>query len=94
MAADVMTPMDAGLEPERKPLRSADRFKRRRQHMVRRRAHASTPQDLLEIAFDYFRGMAMDPKIDQRDRDAQCALMAQMLEDRADQLAKPRRRNR
>jgi hypothetical protein len=89
MAAEVVQ-----FPSERKPRRDEKRLKRRRTAMIRRRANASTPQDLLAIAFDYFRGTAVDHSIDQRDRDAQSELMARMLEDRADQLAKPRRRNR
>jgi hypothetical protein len=83
-----------GPVPEQKLRRDEKRLKRRRLAMVRNRAQASTPQELLAIAFDFFRAMTVDPSIDQRERDAQSALMAQMLEDRGNQLAKPRRRNR
>jgi hypothetical protein len=83
-----------GSGPEQKLRRDEKRLKRRRLAMVRNRALASTPQELLAIAFDFFRAMTVDPSIEQRERDAQSALMAQMLEDRGNQLAKPRRRTR
>jgi hypothetical protein len=87
-----VVPVGPGDEPKLR--RDEKRLKRRRLAMVRNRALASTPQELLAVAFDFFRAMAVDPSIEQRERDAQSALMAQMLEDRGNQLAKPRRRNR
>jgi hypothetical protein len=87
-----VVPVGPGAEPKLR--RDEKRLKRRRLQMVRNRANASTPQELLAIAFDFFRAMTVDPSIEQRERDAQSALMAQMLEDRGNQLAKPRRRNR
>lgn len=92
MAADVMTPMDHGLES--KPSRDENRFGRRRLMMVRRMARAVTPMEKLVVALDYFRGTAHDKAV--RDEDAARATdsLTQLLLDKADQLAKPRRRNR
>jgi hypothetical protein len=92
MAADVMTPMDVGIEP--KPSRAETRFGRRRILMVRRMAKASTPMEKLIVALDYFRATAHDHAVKYEDAAATTDSLTQMLLDKADQLAKPRRRNR
>lgn len=92
MAADVMTPMDAGLEP--KPSRDETRFGRRRLLMVRRMARAVTPMEKLVVALDYFRATAHDHAVRYEDATRTTDSLTQLLLDKADQLAKPRRRNR
>lgn len=92
MAADVMTPMDRGLEP--KPSRDETRFQRRRILMVRRMARAVTPLERFVVALDYFRATVLDKAVRYEDASTATDSLTQLLLDRADQLAKPRRRNR
>lgn len=91
MAADVVTPQDAGIDPPRR-LRSEARAERRRIWMVRRMAKATSADEQLTIAIDYFRATALDHKIAREAAEAATLSFVQQLIDRADALAKPRRR--
>lgn len=74
-----------------KPLRSLTRHQNRRAEMVKRRAHAVRPIQLLAIAVDYLRGVAVDDSLDYAERERALREAAATLESIADKLAKTRR---
>lgn len=94
MVAELVNPMDRGLEPQRKPHRAEERARRRRAAFVARFSRAKTPGDKLDVAVDYFRATAKDHSIDQAAATTAMDQQARALIDRADQLTKTLRRNR
>ena len=94
MVAELVTPLDRGLEPPRKPFRGEDRAKKRRALFVLRIGRAHTPSDKFNAAVDYLRGMAMDPKVDRQQAETTLEHLTRSLIDAGDSLAKTIRRHR
>ena len=94
MAADVVTPFDRGLEPQRKPFKAEERAKKRRLHFITRIGRSRTPVEKLAAASDYLRATVMDPRVDQVKVSAEADRLTHLLIVAADQLAKTIRRSR
>ena len=94
MVAEVMNPLDRGLEPPRKPLRATERHNRRRALFVARMGRATTPDDKLVAAIDYLRGTAKDHAVDHDQAETTLEHLTRALIDAADNLAKTIRRQR
>ena len=94
MVAELVTPLDRGIEPHRKPLRSEDRAKKRRTLFVIRIGRAHTPRDKFNAAVDYLRGMAKDSAVDREQAETALEHLTRVLIDAGDNLAKTIRRQR
>lgn len=94
MVAELVTPMDRGLEPVRRPHRAEERHRRRRAAFVIRIGRAHSPAAKLDSAVDYFRATAKDHAVDQAQATAAFERLERVLIDAADALAKTIRRQR
>lgn len=94
MAADVVTPLDRGLEPDRRPFRGEQRAQRRRSWFIERIGRAKTTEAKVDAAIDLFRATAGDRKIDPVVASAVSEQVVQHLLAASDQIAKTIRRTR
>jgi hypothetical protein len=94
MVAELMTPLDRGLEQPRKPFRAEERAKKRRDHFILRIGRAKTPADKVAAAVDYLRAAMADHRVDPVEIVTQTDHVTHALINAADQLAKTVRRNR
>jgi len=94
MAAEVVVPIDRGVEVKREQTRAEKRAGQRRRLFIERHGRATTPRERLDAAVDYFRGVAADHRVDQVKAAVATEHLAERLVASADQLAKTIRRNR
>jgi hypothetical protein len=95
MVAELVTPLDRGLEPQPKPRRRDERLKRRRDwFIVKRMGRAKTGDEKFAAAADYLRAMATDHRADRVEADTTLEHLTRTLIDAADALAKSIRRHR
>lgn len=94
MVAELMTPLDRGLDPK-KPLRRESRLARRREwFIVKRMGRAKTSDEKFAAAADYLRAMATDHRADRTEADTVLEHLTRMAIDAGDNLAKTIRRHR
>lgn len=95
MVAELVTPMDRGLDPQRKPLtRAQQQAQKSRAAFVVRFGRAQTARAKLDVAVDYLRGMANNPGVDHDQAQDTLEQLARLAMDRADALAQTIRRHR
>lgn len=94
MAAEVVEPMDRGLEPVRRPFRAEQRAKSRRSLYVVRIGRSQSSADKLNTAIDLFRATAKDPGVDRADADRARDGLTRALIEASDALTKTIRRHR
>ena len=94
MVAELVNPLDRGLEPEPKVFRFTKRFARRRDHTNRRLGQAQSPRVKFEIAVDHFRATAKDDAVDREKADTAYEQLMWTLIHAAEALEKTIRRHR
>lgn len=93
MVAELVTPLDRGLEP-RRPSRTEGRLKRRRDWFVLKIGRAHTPDEKFTAAADYLRATAADHRVDRDQAETALEHLTRAAIDAADALAKSIRRHR
>lgn len=88
MAAEVVVPFGRPGDVEREQSRAERRHVKRRRDFIERHGRATTPRERLEAAFDYFRGVTYDGRVDPAKAGIATDHLAERLIASADQLAK------
>lgn len=95
MVAELVTPMDRGLDPQHSNLtRAQQKAQKSRAAFVIRFGRAHSARDKFDVAADYLRGIVNNPRVDRDQAEDALEQLGRLMIDRADALAKTIRRHR